>query len=100
MAGAGMKNAGGCWLHRAGKSELNMNDIARCGLSGNPNVSAKDARLPPTVSARWSHDADVTTIARAILGTLKYEPRRADLTMLRRALESVVLGEGGPGGRS
>ena len=31
------------WLHRAGKRELNMTDIARCGLSGNPNVSAKYA---------------------------------------------------------
>jgi hypothetical protein len=60
--------------------------------------SCAEARLPPTVSARWSRDADVTTIARAILGTLKYEPHRADLTMLRRALESVVLGEGRPVG--
>ena len=34
--------------------------------------------------ARWSRDADVATIARCILGTLKYEPHTAD--MLRQAL--------------
>ena len=35
--------------------------------------------------ARWSRDADVATIARCILGTLKYEPHAADVTVLRRA---------------
>ena len=40
--------------------------------------------------ARWPRDADVTTIARCILGTLKYEPHTADTTALRRALESVI----------
>jgi len=40
--------------------------------------------------ARWSRNADVATIARCILGTLKYEPHTADITALRRALESVV----------
>jgi len=34
--------------------------------------------------ARWSRDADVATIARCILGTLKYEPHTADITVLRR----------------
>jgi len=36
--------------------------------------------------APWSRDADVATIARCILGTLKYEPHAADTTVLRRAL--------------
>jgi hypothetical protein len=40
--------------------------------------------------ARWSRDADVATIARCILGTLKYEPHAADTTVLRRALEDVI----------
>jgi hypothetical protein len=40
--------------------------------------------------ARWSHEADVATIARCILGTLKYEPHTADTTALRRALEGVI----------
>jgi len=40
--------------------------------------------------ARWARDADVATIARCILGTLKYEPHGAGTTPLRRALESVI----------
>ena len=40
--------------------------------------------------ARWSRDADVSTIARCILGTLKYEPHTADTTVLRHALEGVI----------
>jgi hypothetical protein len=40
--------------------------------------------------ARWSRDADVATIARCILGTLKYEPHAVDTTVLRRALEGVI----------
>jgi hypothetical protein len=40
--------------------------------------------------ARWSRDADVATIARCILGTLKYEPHAADTTVLRQALEGVI----------
>src|SRR5215470_14327088 len=40
--------------------------------------------------ARWSRDADVATIARCILGTLKYEPHTADTTVLRQALEGVI----------
>ena len=43
--------------------------------------------------ARWSRDADVTTIARCILGTLKYEPHAADITVLRQALEGVIKHE-------
>jgi hypothetical protein len=46
--------------------------------------------VPDTFAiARWPRDADVATIARCILGTLKYEPHTADTTALRRALESV-----------
>src|ERR1700756_3692998 len=45
--------------------------------------------------ARWSRDADVATIARCILGTLKYEPHTADITVLRQALESVIKHEVG-----
>jgi hypothetical protein len=40
--------------------------------------------------ARWSRDANVVTIARCILGTLKYEPHTADTTALQRALEGVI----------
>jgi hypothetical protein len=40
--------------------------------------------------ARWPRDADVPTIARCILGTLKYEPHTADTTVLRQALEGVI----------
>ena len=40
--------------------------------------------------ARWSRDADVATIARCILGTLKYEPHTADTAALRQALEGVI----------
>jgi len=47
--------------------------------------------VPDTFAiARWPRDADVATIARCILGTLKYEPHTADTTALRRALESVI----------
>src|SRR5262249_40372783 len=40
--------------------------------------------------ARWLRDADVPTIARCILGTLKYEPHAAETTVLRQALEGVI----------
>jgi hypothetical protein len=40
--------------------------------------------------ARWSRNADVGTICRCILGTLKYEPHSADVTPLRRALEDLI----------
>ena len=47
--------------------------------------------VPDTFAiARWRRDADVATIARCILGTLKYEPHAADTTVLRRALEGVI----------
>jgi hypothetical protein len=40
--------------------------------------------------ARWPRDADVATIARCILATLKYEPHAVDTSVLRRALEGVI----------
>jgi hypothetical protein len=43
--------------------------------------------------ASWPRNADVATIARCILGTLKYEPHNADVTVLRRVLEIVIEGE-------
>lgn len=43
--------------------------------------------------ARWPRDADVATICRCVLGTLKYEPHTADVTVLRRALEAVIGGD-------
>jgi hypothetical protein len=50
--------------------------------------------VPDTFAiARWPLDADVATIARCMLGTLKYEPRGAgapDITALRRALEALI----------
>ena len=42
--------------------------------------------------ARWSRDADIPTIARCILATLKYEPHTADTSLLRRVLEGVIEG--------
>jgi hypothetical protein len=48
--------------------------------------------------ARWSRDADVATIARCILGTLKYEPHSTDVTALRLALEGVIQGRPGTRG--
>lgn len=45
--------------------------------------------------ARWSRDADVATIARCILGRLKYEPHTADVTVPRQALEGVIKHEVG-----
>jgi len=45
--------------------------------------------------ARWSRNADVATIARCILGTLKYEPHTADTAALRQALETVIKNEVG-----
>jgi hypothetical protein len=46
--------------------------------------------------ARWPRDADVATIARCILGTLKYEPHTADVTALKRALEDLIKVEAPP----
>ena len=43
-------------------------------------------------TARWSRDADIVTIARCILGTLKYEPHTCDVTALRQVLEGVIEG--------
>jgi hypothetical protein len=40
--------------------------------------------------ASWPRNADVATICRCILGTLKYEPHVADVSELRRALEGVI----------
>ena len=45
--------------------------------------------------ARWSRNADVATIARCILATLKYEPHTADTAALRQALEIVIKNEVG-----
>jgi hypothetical protein len=47
--------------------------------------------VPDTFAiARWPRNADVATIARRILGTLKYEPHNGNLTALKSALESVI----------
>ena len=47
--------------------------------------------VPDTFAiARWPRDADVATIARCILLTLKYESHTADTSALRRALEGVI----------
>jgi hypothetical protein len=47
--------------------------------------------VPDTFAiARWRRDADIITIARCILGTLKYEPHTADTKALRDALEDVI----------
>ena len=56
-----------------------------------PNPNRCLVEIPDTFAvARWPRDADVSTICRCILGTLKYEPHAADVTGLRRALEGVI----------
>jgi hypothetical protein len=68
----------------------------RCAMTSNTEHKFADTNrhpveVPDTFAvARWPRDADVATIARCILGTLKYEPHGADTTPLRRALESVI----------
>jgi hypothetical protein len=53
--------------------------------------------VPDTFAiARWRRDDNAATIARCILGTLKYEPHGTDTTALRRALEAVIEREGAP----
>ena len=41
-------------------------------------------------TSRWPRDAEVPTIARCMLRTLKYEPHTADTTPLLRALETLI----------
>jgi len=56
-----------------------------------PNKNRFVVEVPDKfATARWSRDADVATIARCILATLKYEPHAVDTTVLRRALEGVI----------
>jgi hypothetical protein len=56
-----------------------------------PNKNRTYVEVPDVFAvARWRRDADVGTICRCILGTLKYEPHAADVTPLRRALEGVI----------
>jgi hypothetical protein len=58
-----------------------------------PNKNRCVVEVPDKFAiARWSRDADVATIARSILGTLKYEPHTADVMVLRQALEGVIEG--------
>jgi len=40
--------------------------------------------------ARWPRDADVVTICRCILGTLKYEPHVTNVTPLRDTLMDLI----------
>ena len=59
-----------------------------------PNKNRFVVEVPDKfATARWSRDADVATIARCILGTLKYEPHTADTAALRQALETVIKNE-------
>jgi hypothetical protein len=44
--------------------------------------------------ARWSRDADVGTIARCVLATLRFEPHVCDVSALRHALEGVIREHG------
>jgi len=71
------------------------NAVSGSAMSNNEHTFADRNRylveVPDTFAiARWPRDADVATIARCILGTLKYEPHGADITPLWRALESVI----------
>jgi uncharacterized glyoxalase superfamily protein PhnB len=72
---------------------FNLKD--RSAMSNNEHTFADTNRhlveVPNSFAiARWPRDADVATIARCILGTLKYEPHTVDITVLRRALEGVI----------
>jgi len=61
------------------------------GLQAFADTNRHLVEVPDTFAiARWPRDADIATIARCIVGTLKYEPHTADTTALRRALESVI----------
>jgi len=74
----------------ASKSPVNPTDQAE---NAEPSLSPNRhlVEVPDRFAvARWSRDADVSTIARCILGTLKYEPHAADTTALRHALEGVI----------
>ena len=56
-----------------------------------PNPNRCLVEIPDTFAvAHWPREAEVSTICRCILGTLKYEPHAADVTGLRRALEAVI----------
>jgi hypothetical protein len=73
-----------------------MSNLTDQDLTENISQSFADlnrhlVEVPDTfVIARWPREADVATIARCILGTLKYEPHAVDTTVLRRALEDVI----------
>src|SRR6516225_1891870 len=69
--------------------------VAGAAMNNNEHTFADTNRhlveVPDSFAiARWPRDADVATIARCILGTLKYEPHTADITVLRQALEGVI----------
>jgi hypothetical protein len=49
------------------------------------------------VTASWRRDADIITIAKAILATLKVEPHTQDIDPLRRALEQFIAPQLGTG---
>jgi hypothetical protein len=58
-----------------------------------PNKNRFVVEVPDKfATARWSRDADIVTIARCMLATLKYEPHAADTAVLRRVLEGVIEG--------
>jgi hypothetical protein len=58
-----------------------------------PNKNRFVVEVPDKfATARWSRDADIVTIARCMLATLKYEPHTCDVTALRQVLEGVIEG--------
>jgi hypothetical protein len=61
-----------------------------------PNKNRFVVEVPDKfATARWSRDADIVTIARCMLATLKYEPHTCDVTALRQVLEGVIKQEVG-----
>src|SRR5690349_3396244 len=86
--------------HRARRQPLSrsapMSNPADQDVSENASTAFADpnrhlVEVPDSFAiARWRRDADAATIARCILGTLRYEPHAADTTLLRRALEAVI----------
>src|SRR5262245_49746328 len=76
---------------RYGPSEVLQEPVSGSAMSNNEHTFADTNRhlveVPDSFAvARWSRNADVATIARCIVATLKYEPHTADITVLRQAL--------------
>src|SRR5262245_10015342 len=60
-------------------------------VAPSPEPNRHFVELPDSHAiARWPRSADVPTIVRCILGTLKYEPHTNDTTTLQDALRALL----------